>query len=363
MAYKIGFVMEQTLGHVTHAENFRYWIGKDPDVQPTWIPIARDAPIPFGQVVPSNWTVRASLKAWTEVQAALRTERLDGLFFHTQVTALFAHRLMTKIPTVVSMDATPLNFDSIGIPYHHAPSRYPQVEAVKNALNRRTFNRARKLTTWHEWGKRSLVRDYGMNADKVTVIPPGIDMERWSFPRPEVGAGGAVRLLFVGGEFQRKGGEVLLTAFQRELAGICELDIVTREHVDTRGLRNVRVHHGLGPNAPGMMSLYAQADIFVFPTFADVIPIAIMEGMASGLPVVTTTVGAITEEVEHGVTGFLVPPNDDAALAAATLQLAQNVGLRRQMGAAGRRSADRLFNGATNYRKLLTVCKNSVDGV
>jgi glycosyltransferase involved in cell wall biosynthesis len=362
MTYRIGFVMEQTLGHVTHWENFRYWVAKDPDVRPTWIPIAWE-PDRWGRVVPRNWTVRASLRAWTEVRAALRSERLDGLFFHTQVTALFAHRLMTKIPTVISMDATPLNFDSIGVAYDHAPSRYRQVEAIKNALNRRTFNRARKLITWHEWGKRSLVRDYGVNADKVTVIPPGIDLERWNFPHLEVGRSrGPVRLLFVGGDFHRKGGEVLLTAFQRQLAGLCELDIVTRENVDTRGLRNVRVHHGLGPNAPELMNLYAEASILVFPTAGDCLPIAIMEAMASGLPVVTTSVGAIAEEVEHGVTGFLVPPGDVDSLAAATMQLVQNDGLRQQMGAAARRAADRLFNGATNYRNVLAVCKSSVDG-
>lgn len=354
--------MEQTLGHVTHAENFRYWIAKDPDIRPTWIPIPCDTPDLWGQVVTPNWTVKASLLAWKAVRAALRSERLDGLFFHTQVTALFAHRLMTKIPTVVSMDATPSNFDSIGTPYDHTPSRYRQIEAIKNALNRRTFNRARKLITWHEWGKRSLVRDYGVNADKVTVIPPGIDLERWNFPHPEAERmTGPIRLLFVGGDFYRKGGEVALGAFQRHLSRVCELDIVTREKVNTRGLSNVRVHHGLGPNAPALMNLYARANIFVFPTAGDCLPMVIMEAMASGLPVVTTSVGAIAEEVEHGVTGFLVPPGDEESLAAATLQLVQSKGLRRQMGAAARRAADRLFNGETNYGNVLTVCKNSVD--
>ena len=71
--------------------------------------------------------------------------------------------------------------------------------------------------------------------------------------------------------------------------------------------------------------------------------------MASGLPVVTTSVGAIGEQVEHGVTGFLVPPGDHDALAEAMLRLVADPDLRREMGAAGRRAADRLFNGARNY--------------
>jgi glycosyltransferase involved in cell wall biosynthesis len=363
MPYRLGFVMEQTLGHVTHAQNFLYWVGKDPDVKPAWIPVSFSAADRWDRapLVRHNWTLRASLRAREQVQAVLRSERLDGLYFHTQVTAFFARRLMANIPTVVSMDATPLNFDSIGGPYDHLPSGYRQVEALKNALTRRTFNQARKLITWHDWGKQSLVRDYGVNADKVSVIPPGIDLDRWHVPRDGPPRAGPVRLLFVGGDFRRKGGEILLTAFRGALMRDCELDIVTREEVDIHGLTNVRVHHGLGPNKPELMALYARADVFVLPTFGDTLPIVIMEAMASGLPVIATSVGAIHDEVEHGVTGFLVPAGDHHSLAEAALQLVANPDLRRDMGAAGRRAAVRLFNGSRNYPLVLSLCKRCVD--
>jgi len=355
--------MEQTLGHVTHAENFQYWVGKDPDVTAAWIPVSFNAPDRWDHapIVRRNWTLRASLRAREQVHAVLRSERLDGLFFHTQVTAFFAWRLMASIPSVVSMDATPLNFDSIGGPYDHLPSVYRQVERLKNALTRRTFKQARKLITWHDWGKRSLVGDYGVNADKVAVIPPGIDLEKWRVARAAPQSSGPVRLLFVGGDFRRKGGETLLTAFRGKLLRDCELDIVTREEVDTQGLTNVRVHHGLGPNKPDLMALYARADVFIFPTFGETLPIVIMEAMASGLPVVTTSVGAIAEEVEHGVTGFLIPPGDSHALAEATVRLVTNPDLRREMGEAARLAAGRLFSGARNYPLVLALCKSCVD--
>jgi len=363
MAYKIGFVMEQTLGHVTHTQNFRYWVDRDPDVQPTWIYVDYDKEDRW-QRAPlsrSNWTLRASLRAREQVQAVLDAERLDGLFFHTQVTALFAQRLMAKIPTVISMDATPLNFDSIGRPYAHAPSGYRVVEGFKNTMNRRMFNHARKLITWHEWGKQSLVDDYGVSPHKVAVISPGVNLEKWTVSRARQDGSGPVRLLFVGGDFRRKGGETLLTAFRTELMRHCELDIVTREDVNTQGLPNVRIHHGLGPNAPELMALYAQADVFIFPTFADTLPLVLMEAMASGLPIVTTSVGAINEEVEDGVTGFVIPPGDATALADRTMRLVVNPELRCEMGVAGRRAASRSFNGSKNYPHLLAVCKSCVD--
>lgn len=361
MPYRIGFVMEQTLGHVTHTQNFQHWVARDQDVEATWIPVWFYAADHWSRtpLVRHNWTLRASLRARSQVQAVLRAVRLDALFFHTQVTAIFAQRLMDRIPTVVSMDATPLNFDSIGIPYDHVPSRYRPIEAVKNALNRRTFHHARRLVTWHEWGKHSLIQDYGVDASKVHVISPGIDLGRWNFPRGK--RDGRVRLLFVGGDFRRKGGDTLLAAFKRDLMAECELDIVTREDVNLDGATNVRVHRNLGPNASELMALYRDADVFVFPTCADTLPLAIMEAMASSLPVVTTTVGALREEVVDQETGFLIEPGDVDGLAAAALRLVRDPDLRLRMGAAGRERAYQKFNGAFNYPKILDLCKACTD--
>ena len=360
MAYRIGFVMEQTLGHVTHTQNFQHFVQKDPEVEATWIPVWFYAADYWNRtpLVRHNWTLRASLRARAQVQAVLRAERLDALFFHTQVTAIFAQRLMDRIPTVVSMDATPLNFDSIGIPYDHRPSALRPIESLKNALNRRTFQHARRLITWHEWGKHSLIEDYGIDPAKVHVIPPGIDLDRWDFPRQR--RDGRVRLLFVGGDFRRKGGDTLLTAY-RDLMADCELDIVTREEVNLDGLTHVRVHRNIGPNAADLMALYSAADVFVFPTCADTLPLVVMEAMASGLPVVTTNVGALAEEVDDGVTGYLIRPGNVDALAAATLRLVRDPELRLKMGAAARERAHRKFNGSTNYPRILDVCKRSIE--
>jgi glycosyltransferase involved in cell wall biosynthesis len=362
MTYRLGFVMEQTLGHVTHAQNFHRWVAMDPEVTATWIEVPylatdRWERVPF---LKQNWTLLSSARAREKVVAALRSGPFDALFFHTQVTALFVRRLMKKIPTVVSMDATPLNFDSIGLPYNHTPSSRRHIEGVKNAMNRRTFRLARTLVTWNEWGKQSLVRDYGVDEDKVVVVHPGVDLERWNFPREP--HSGPVRLLFVGGDFLRKGGSTLMAAFRESLIAHCELDIVTRDQVDTQGLANVRVHHGVGPNSPELMTLYRRADLFVFPTLGDSLPIVLMEAMASSLPVVTTAVGAIREQVEEDVTGFLIEPGDARALAERTMRLVSSPDLRAEMGAAGRRAADRLFNARLNYTALLGVIKSCVDG-
>ncbi len=362
--YRLGFVMEQTLGHVTHDRNLRHWASCDSDLAGEWMPVEFARPDIWQRIPPfrSNWTLRASVRALRMAKSALHRKRLDGLFFHTQVTALLATGLMRQVPTIVSLDATPLNVDTVGAAYEHQPSRLGALERFKNRLNRKTFVRARHLITWCDWAKQSLVNDYGIPAAKVTVIPPGVDMGRWHFDRPPHPKPGAARLLFVGGDFRRKGGELLLKAYRERLCGKCELDIVTREPVNTDGLQGVRVHHGLIANSPELMALYENADIFVFPTQGDCLPIAVMEAMAAELPVVAASVGALCEEVDDGVTGYLIAPGDAESLAARTLQLAEDADLRWRMGRAGRQKAEQKFDGARNYQAVIALYKRCVDG-
>ena len=92
-----------------------------------------------------------------------------------------------------------------------------------------------------------------------------------------------------------------------------ELDIVTRDPVDARGIPRVRIHKGIKAGTEEHTALYRSADIFVLPTEGDRSPWAIIEAMAMQLPVISTTVGAIPEIVAHGETGLLVPPKTQTA--------------------------------------------------
>ena len=82
-------------------------------------------------------------------------------------------------------------------------------------------------------------------------------------------------------------------------------------------------------------------DIFVLPSWSEGFGRANLEAMAAGRPVVSTDVGGIPEVVIDGETGILVPPHDPGALAEAIIRLAEDENLRKQMGAAGRRRAER----------------------
>ncbi|HEX5324163.1 MAG TPA: glycosyltransferase family 4 protein, partial [Capsulimonadaceae bacterium] len=102
-----------------------------------------------------------------------------------------------------------------------------------------------------------------------------------------------------------------------------------------------------------LMALYAQADLFVFPTRGDCLPLAVMEALAAGLPVITTEVGALAEAAPHGETGLVVPVDDANALEEAISTLAEDGSLREKMARAARAQACERFDSAKNYKKIV----------
>ena len=101
----------------------------------------------------------------------------------------------------------------------------------------------------------------------------------------------------------------------------------------------------LGPrlDVPRILAL---ADLFVLPSVSEGMPIAIMEAMALGLPVVATAVGGVPELVVDGETGLLVPPRDPAALADAIRRVIDDEGDRKRLGEAGRARVRTFFTDA-----------------
>jgi glycosyltransferase involved in cell wall biosynthesis len=358
---RAAFVMEQTLGHVTHARNLRAVLDTQRRVQPTWIPVPFDVAGP-GKMLPlwrSNWSVRASWRARRALDAAVAAAPIDAAFFHTQVVSLFSTGLMRRIPSVLSLDATPINFDVVGASYGHRPAGDGLLDRQKYRLNREAFHAAAALVSWSRWGKRSLVEDYGVPASRVRVLAPGaapayfqIGREReTAAPRA---AGERVRLLFVGGDFQRKGGDLLLQCLDGGLGERCELHVVTRDETVQPG-PNVRVYRGVGPNSPELLRLFREADIFVLPSRGECLAVVLMEATAAGLPVVTTDVGALGEAVRPGESGLLAPAGDGRALAGALTALVDDAALRARMGRAGHAMACELFDAAVNNRALLDL--------
>jgi glycosyltransferase involved in cell wall biosynthesis len=354
--YEFGFLLEQALGHVTHAKNLLTNVALDPEVRAHWGLIDFEVTGVAGRIplYRSNWTLRAGVCAYREVARMNRQARLDALFFHTQVPAILAQRWLRKIPSIVSLDATPLQYDELGMFYKHEQDP-AWLEAWKWRLNRDCFASARRLVAWSEWTKRGLVQGYGVPADKITVIPPGVNVHEWRRPVPRVPHAGPVKILFVGGDLERKGGLVLLEAFRALRHLGLELHLVTKDRLPPEP--GVFVYNNLEANSQPLKDLYHACDIFALPTLGDCLPMVLSEAGASGMAIISTNVAAIPEFVRNGETGLAVPAGDAASLTQALRDLATNPAFRMLLGERAVAHASRHHDAPTNANRLLGLLK------
>ncbi|MBI5257445.1 MAG: glycosyltransferase family 4 protein [Burkholderiales bacterium] len=217
---------------------------------------------------------------------------------------------------------------------------------------RRALATARGVIVTSAATARALAR-YGVAAERVQVVHPGTDPAPLATgPGPGAGAGAARQaglcLLCVATLIPRKGHAVLIEALRGLQDRAWTLHCVgsaTRDAGTARALRAAITAQGLGGrvrlhgevSAPALQALYAQADAFVLATYFEGYGMALAEALAHGLPVVSTTAGAIPDTVPADA-GLLVPPGDVAALRAALAALLDEPALRARL-ASGARSA------------------------
>ncbi|MBP1635084.1 MAG: glycosyltransferase [Acidobacteria bacterium] len=268
---------------------------------------------------------------------------------HPALSAFIVHRL-TGIPFSFTAHGSDLHVDRRMLD--------TKVGAAAFAVAVSSFNR------------EVMVRECGEHArPKVHVVHCGVDPQVFS-PRAAPRRDGAFRIACVASFEEVKGHRYLIDAcrvlldrgvdFECHLVGEGPLRRAMEARADAAGLgRRVRFHGGLP--RPEVARLLAEADAAVLashPTRAgkrEGIPVALMEAMAAGLPVVATAISGIPELVQPGLTGFLVPSGDAAALAEALRRLAADPGLRARMGAAGRTRVIREFDLRANAAALVRL--------
>lgn len=166
-------------------------------------------------------------------------------------------------------------------------------------------------------------------------------------PNPQAG-----EILFLGRLWREKGIFDLIEASATLAREFPELRVVCAGDGDIAALRRrvAELHLERKLVFPGWVEgaakdeLLARASIFVLPSYAEGLPIGVLEAMINGIPVVATAVGGIPDALGNEA-GLLVPPGDPAALSAALASLLGSPELRRRMGSAGRRRAGDAFAG------------------
>ena len=210
------------------------------------------------------------------------------------------------------------------------------------------YNRAVDAVIAISEGVRTALIRVGVRAERIRVVPSGIDARALAAPpaaraavRREWGLGDdEVAVVALGALEVRKGHAVLLAA----AAGLASAAPRLRYVFCGEG-RQAKALAGAAAALDGAARLVgfrrdvaaclAAADIVALPSLQEGLGVAALEAMAAGRPVVASRVGGLAEAVVHEETGLLVPPGDPTALAAALARLARDPDLRARLGVAG----------------------------
>src|SRR3954451_14836582 len=197
-----------------------------------------------------------------------------------------------------------------------------------------------------------------------TVIPNGVDLILFYPPRRagQVQGNSPIRCLAVARLVERKGLGELIRAFALLPRGHFALEIVG-DGPDRKALGDLAENLGIAAEICFAGSLdrkavadrYRAADLFTLPSSAEAFGNVFAEAMASGLPIVGSTVGGIPELVEHGVNGLLIDPGQPLALARAIQYLAQDPELRRMMSVRNRAKAEAVLEWSQATSRYLAL--------
>jgi glycosyltransferase involved in cell wall biosynthesis len=306
-----------------------------------------------------RWPV-AALAFPPAIARLYRQTRFDILRVHSLryigPAALLARRLYRLDVPIVShhhhLDPSPLN---------------PLIE-------RRVLQASERIVTVSEFSKRQLAGALGIPAERIEVVPNGIDEKFVPAPadpalKARYGLGHGPVALFLGGLKPRKNLPFLLQAWRDVTAARPEASLVIVGDGPLGGaVRRQALAMGLGPRVvftgrlpeADKVAHYNLADIFLFPSALEGFGLAPGEAMSCGLPVIASDEGALPELVAHGQGGFACRGGDRAAFLEATLRLLDQPELRRRFGAFNRERVDRHFRWPRAARRVLDIYEEVV---
>jgi glycosyltransferase involved in cell wall biosynthesis len=210
----------------------------------------------------------------------------------------------------------------------------------------------------------------GVSSSRIHMVRNGVDVERFASAAPSLpgNADGALTVGLVGRLAWEKGVDVFLAAAARVL----QLSPATRFVVAGDGSErekleklidelNIRSSVTMLGRREDMPSVYASLDVMVSASRQEGLPIAILEGMASGRPIVATPVGEVPVLIADQQTGLLVPADDAERLAAAISVLLSDPQMRARFGAAARKRIEAEYSSARMTADYLRVYEEAIE--
>lgn len=254
------------------------------------------------------------------IEPRIHADNFDLLLF-PGASAVLAYLKIAHISKVYFSDTT---FSQMSGYYEYLTNLLPSSEKWGNEVERKALHKADMILYPSHWAAEGAIRDYQCRADKIHVIPCGCNVPSIPERRDILSLRGrenkTLQLLFIGGDWKRKGGEL---AFQSMLelnrrgidtrltvCGSCPSSLQQHEQVDFFGFLDQNNQQEMQQ----LQQLYEQASILLVPSRAECFGFVFADAAAYGLPVITTETGGISDYVEDDVSGYLLPTEAGASM-------------------------------------------------
>jgi glycosyltransferase involved in cell wall biosynthesis len=297
------------------------------------------------------------LAALPVIRRLLQTHKYHAVhvFFSLPTGALLPFLGLRGTPVVVSLRGSDVpGYDPSNVSLQRA-------HRLLAPLTRWIWRRAdRVVAVCESLGQQALLTWPGL---RFTVVPNGVDLTLFHPAEPTSSRpSNRIRCVAVARLIERKGLGDLIRALALLERGRFELEIVGGGP-DERVLRDLATQLGvaqdvrfLGPlTRAEVAARYRAADLFTLPSSAEAFGNVFAEALASGLPIVGSSIGGIPDLVEHGRNGLLVPPGDVKALAGAIRYLADDPELRTEMALRNRAKAEATLKWAQVTHRYLSI--------
>lgn len=306
----------------------------------------------------ARWRRVVSRHAHGLIEEFRKRQPLDAIVINTQSVGLELTSLGEELPLLVCLDAT---FAQLRRSRWFAMNRVagwltPLTLAPILPRERRLLKAARQLLPWSAPVKESLLKDYAISPSRIRVLPPSLDLTRMR-PRQRV-VNKQPRVLFVGGDFFRKGGPVLREAHQRFLADRCDLHLITESAVPEQP--GLHVHRNVKAGTDLWFELWQNADVFVFPSLLETFGIVLLEALAFRVPVVASRAGAAVDILDGGKNGLLLDQVTPEAIAEGVIRVLTDPLGSGKRAEQGRLRVERDFNLPRNTECLAEMIRDAV---
>ena len=242
--------------------------------------------------------------------AALKKNPVDILF--VSASSQMIAEVKTDIPIIYMTDATFQQLQG----YYQSFSNLPDYNIRQGiALDKRAFQKAAHCMLASDWCKQSAIHDYGMADEKITVVPCGANLDQVPMT-VEIGSSqqGNCRLLFLGVDWERKGGAIALEAFRllkkentsatlRIIGCVPPVEIMPEEGIEVIPFLDKNKAEGMQQ----LHQIFLDTDFLLLPTRAECAGIVFCEAAAYGIPSISTNTGGVGTYVRGGINGYALP--------------------------------------------------------